>query len=54
MRKHRLAECLLADVIGLDWHLVHDEACHTADHSYYRLPVRLTRALTAARTSGRT
>jgi DtxR family Mn-dependent transcriptional regulator len=27
MRKHRLAECLLADVIGLDWHLVHDEAC---------------------------
>jgi DtxR family transcriptional regulator, Mn-dependent transcriptional regulator len=27
MRKHRLAECFLADVIGLDWHLVHDEAC---------------------------
>jgi DtxR family transcriptional regulator, Mn-dependent transcriptional regulator len=27
MRKHRLAECLLADVLGLDWHLVHDEAC---------------------------
>jgi DtxR family Mn-dependent transcriptional regulator len=24
MRKHRLAECLLADVLGLDWHLVHD------------------------------
>jgi DtxR family transcriptional regulator, Mn-dependent transcriptional regulator len=27
MRKHRLAERLLADVIGLDWALVHDEAC---------------------------
>jgi DtxR family transcriptional regulator, Mn-dependent transcriptional regulator len=27
MRKHRLAECLLVDVIGLDWQLVHDEAC---------------------------
>ncbi|HEU4849891.1 MAG TPA: iron dependent repressor, metal binding and dimerization domain protein [Terrimesophilobacter sp.] len=27
MRKHRLAERLLSDVIGLDWALVHDEAC---------------------------
>lgn len=27
MRKHRLAERLLIDVIGLDWTLVHDEAC---------------------------
>jgi DtxR family Mn-dependent transcriptional regulator len=27
MRKHRLAERLLLDVIGLDWELVHDEAC---------------------------
>src|SRR5581483_8804662 len=27
MRKHRLAECLLVDVIGLAWQLVHDEAC---------------------------
>jgi DtxR family Mn-dependent transcriptional regulator len=27
MRKHRLAERLLVDVIGLDWQLVHDEAC---------------------------
>ena len=27
MRKHRLAERLLADVIGLDWEFVHDEAC---------------------------
>jgi DtxR family Mn-dependent transcriptional regulator len=27
MRKHRLAERLLTDVIGLDWALVHAEAC---------------------------
>lgn len=27
MRKHRLAERLLADVIGLDWEYVHEEAC---------------------------
>ncbi|MDF9717760.1 metal-dependent transcriptional regulator [Nocardioides sp. ChNu-153] len=27
MRKHRLAERLLTDIIGLDWELVHAEAC---------------------------
>ena len=27
VRKHRLAERLLLDVIGLDWERVHDEAC---------------------------
>ncbi|ROR54223.1 DtxR family iron (metal) dependent repressor [Luteococcus japonicus] len=27
MRKHRLAERLLVDVIGLEWSQVHDEAC---------------------------
>jgi DtxR family Mn-dependent transcriptional regulator len=27
MRKHRLAELLLANIIGLEWHLVHEEAC---------------------------
>ncbi|SDY39992.1 metal-dependent transcriptional regulator [Herbiconiux ginsengi] len=27
MRKHRLAERLLSDVIGLEWELVHEEAC---------------------------
>jgi DtxR family Mn-dependent transcriptional regulator len=27
MRKHRLVERLLADIIGLEWELVHDEAC---------------------------
>nr|WP_279589004.1 metal-dependent transcriptional regulator [Amycolatopsis granulosa] len=28
MRKHRLAERLLLDVIGLEWEHVHTEACH--------------------------
>ncbi len=27
MRKHRLAECLLVDVVGLEWEQVHAEAC---------------------------
>src|SRR5882672_2726242 len=27
MRKHRIAECLLVDVIGLEWEQVHAEAC---------------------------
>ncbi|WP_040313062.1 metal-dependent transcriptional regulator [Gleimia coleocanis] len=27
VRKHRLAERLLVDIIGLDWKLAHDEAC---------------------------
>lgn len=27
LRKHRLAECFLLDVIGLEWAQVHDEAC---------------------------
>lgn len=27
MRKHRLAERLLVDVIGIDWVVAHDEAC---------------------------
>ncbi|HEY0248190.1 MAG TPA: metal-dependent transcriptional regulator [Gryllotalpicola sp.] len=27
MRKHRLAEVFLGDVVGLDWELLHEEAC---------------------------
>ncbi|PID97498.1 MAG: DtxR family iron (metal) dependent repressor [Actinobacteria bacterium] len=27
MRKHRLAECLLQDIIGVEWTELHDEAC---------------------------
>ncbi len=41
MRKHRLAERLLTDVIGLDWALVHEEACRwehvISDHVERRL-----------------
>ncbi len=41
MRKHRLAERLLIDVIGLDWALVHEEACRwehvISDHVERRL-----------------
>jgi DtxR family Mn-dependent transcriptional regulator len=27
MRKHRLAERMLSDIIGMEWTVVHDEAC---------------------------
>src|SRR5512133_98141 len=27
MRKHRLAECMLVDVLGMPWEEVHAEAC---------------------------
>jgi len=27
MRRHRLAECLLTDILGMPWDQVHDEAC---------------------------
>jgi DtxR family Mn-dependent transcriptional regulator len=41
MRKHRLAECLLVDVIGLPWEEVHIEACRwehvISDHVERRL-----------------
>jgi DtxR family Mn-dependent transcriptional regulator len=44
MRKHRLAERLLADVIGLDWALVHEEACrweHVMSESVERRIIEL-------------
>ena len=44
MRKHRLAERLLTDVIGLDWELVHAEACrweHVMSESVERRLVEL-------------
>lgn len=44
MRKHRLAERLLADVIGLDWTLVHEEACrweHVMSESVERRIIEL-------------
>lgn len=27
MRKHRLAECMLLEIIGMDWGDIHEEAC---------------------------
>ncbi|MCY7396676.1 MAG: metal-dependent transcriptional regulator [Nocardioides sp.] len=44
MRKHRLAERLLTDVIGLDWELAHVEACrweHVISESVERRLVEL-------------
>jgi DtxR family Mn-dependent transcriptional regulator len=44
MRKHRLAECLLVNVIGLPWEEVHIEACrweHVISDSVERHLVRL-------------
>jgi DtxR family Mn-dependent transcriptional regulator len=46
MRKHRLAERLLADVIGLDWEDVHVEACrweHVMSEAVERRIVALLR-----------
>ncbi|HEV7167306.1 MAG TPA: metal-dependent transcriptional regulator [Micrococcaceae bacterium] len=41
MRKHRLAERLLSDVIGLDWAYVHDEACRWEHVMSQRVEQRL-------------
>ncbi len=44
MRKHRLAERLLTDVIGLEWELVHEEACrweHVISESVERRLLKL-------------
>lgn len=32
MRRHRLAECLLVDILGLEWHDAHEEA-HRIEHA---------------------
>ncbi len=45
MRKHRLAERLLTDVIGLDWALVHDEACRWEHVMSDRVEARLVELL---------
>jgi DtxR family Mn-dependent transcriptional regulator len=45
MRKHRLAERLLTDVIGLDWSLVHDEACRWEHVMSDRVEQRLVEIL---------
>ena len=41
MRKHRLAEVLLRDVIGMDWLDVHEEACRMEHVISGRLEARL-------------
>jgi DtxR family Mn-dependent transcriptional regulator len=45
MRKHRLAERLLTDVIDLDWAYVHDEACRWEHVISDRVEERLVRLL---------
>ncbi len=45
MRKHRLAERLLTDVIGLEWALVHEEACRWEHVMSERVEQRLVEIL---------
>jgi DtxR family Mn-dependent transcriptional regulator len=45
MRKHRLAECLLVDVIGLDYADVHEEACRWEHVMSDRVEKRLAELL---------
>ncbi|KSW14009.1 metal-dependent transcriptional regulator [Cellulomonas sp. B6] len=45
MRKHRLAERLLTDVIGLDWPHVHEEACRWEHVMSERVEQRLVALL---------
>jgi len=45
MRKHRLAERLLTDVIGLDWPHVHEEACRWEHVMSERVEKRLAALL---------
>jgi DtxR family Mn-dependent transcriptional regulator len=50
MRKHRLAECLLVDVIGMEWEEVHIEACrweHVMSESVERRIITLLGTPTA-------
>lgn len=45
MRKHRIAERLLTDVIGLDWEYVHEEACRWEHVMSERVERRLVELL---------
>lgn len=51
MRKHRLAECLLTEVIGLEWEKVHDEACRWEHVISVDVEQRLVEILGAPRLS---
>ena len=45
MRKHRIAERLLVDVIGLEWEYVHDEACRWEHVMSDRVERKISRSL---------
>lgn len=45
MRKHRLAECLLSEVIGLDWEHLHQEACRWEHVMSDQVETRLVKLL---------
>jgi DtxR family Mn-dependent transcriptional regulator len=45
MRKHRLAERLLTDVVGLEWEYVHEEACRWEHVMSDRVERRLAQLL---------
>lgn len=51
MRKHRLAERLLADVIGLEWEFVHEEACRWEHVMSERVERKLLEILEESRVS---
>lgn len=51
MRKHRLAERLLTDIIGLPWEKVHDEACRWEHVMGNEVEERLVHVLTEYGTS---
>ena len=45
MRRHRLVECLLTQIIGLDWSLLHEEACRWEHVISTEVEERLVRIL---------
>src|SRR5260370_23581712 len=51
MRKHRLAERLLVDVIGLEWEKVHAEACRWEHVMSEKVERRLVKVLNKPTTS---
>lgn len=51
MRKHRLAERLLTDIIGLPWEKVHDEACRWEHVMGDEVERRLVKVLSDCQTS---
>ncbi len=51
MRKHRLAECLLSEVIGLEWEYLHDEACRWEHVMSEQVEVKIIGLLKNSKTS---